>query len=131
MNETSEGVQALQAIGQRVTLVAVLTLGPLEDLYITANFRETQIARLRPGQPVSFTVDALPNITLAGRVESLGPASSVSFSAIQPHNATGNFTKIVQRLPVRIAVEPGQPNARRLKVGMSVIPDVNTGNDRL
>lgn len=109
----------------------LLTLVPLDNLYITANFRETQIARMRPGQPVSFTVDALPNITLAGRVESLGPASSVSFSAIQPHNASGNFTKIVQRLPVRIAVEPGQPNVGRLKVGMSVIPEVNTGNDRL
>jgi membrane fusion protein (multidrug efflux system) len=73
---------------------------------------------------VDITVDALPGIRLKGRVESLGPAGGVSFSPLPPHNATGNFTKIVQRLPVRIALEPGQENARLLRVGMSVRPSI-------
>jgi len=104
----------------------LLTLVPLDDLYINANFRETQIAHMHTGQPVRFTVDALPGATLTGKVASLGPASGVSFSAIPPHNATGNFTKIVQRLPVRIAVDPDQPDVGKLKVGMSVVPEVIT-----
>ncbi|MGD8175306.1 HlyD family secretion protein [Marinimicrobium sp. ARAG 43.8] len=104
----------------------LLTLVPLDDLYITAHFRETQIAHMQTGQSVRFTVDALPGVTLSGRVASLGPASGVSFSPIPPHNATGNFTKIVQRLPVRIAVDPNQPGVDRLKVGMSVVPEINT-----
>lgn len=105
----------------------LLTLVPLDAIYVEANFRETQLARMRVGQPVDITVDALPGVRLKGRVESLGPASGVSFSPVPPHNATGNFTKIVQRLPVRIHLEPGQEDARRLRVGMSVRPriDVN------
>lgn len=103
----------------------LLTLVPLDAVYVEANFRETQLARVRVGQPATITVDALPNIRLKGRVESLGPASGVSFSATPPHNATGNFTKIVQRLPVRIRIEPGQEDARLLRVGMSVRPYID------
>jgi len=103
----------------------LLTLVPLDALYITANFRETQTARVRVGQPVRIIVDALPGVRLSGRVESLGPASGVSFSPVPPHNATGNFTKIVQRLPVRIALEPGQKDAQHLRVGMSVRPRID------
>lgn len=103
----------------------LLTLVPLDAIYVEANFRETQMARMRIGQPVVITVDALPDIRLQGRVESLGPASGVSFSAIPPHNATGNFTKIVQRLPVRIHLEPGQEDVSRLRVGMSVRPVID------
>lgn len=103
----------------------LLTLVPLDALYVAANFRETQTARVRVGQPVRITVDALPGVRLAGRVDSLGPASGVSFSPVPPHNATGNFTKIVQRLPVRIALEPGQADALRLRVGMSVRPHID------
>ncbi len=103
----------------------LLTLVPLDALYVEANFRETQMARVRVGQPVDITVDALPGVRLKGRVESLGPASGVSFSPVPPHNATGNFTKIVQRLPVRIHLEPGQEDARRLRVGMSVRPRID------
>ena len=86
----------------------LLTPVPLDALYVEANFRETQLARVRVGQPVGITVDALPGVSLKGRVESLGAASSVSFSPMPPHNATGNLTKIVQRLPVRICLEPGK-----------------------
>ncbi|AQW31655.1 HlyD family secretion protein (plasmid) [Ralstonia syzygii subsp. celebesensis] len=111
----------------------LLTLVPLDAVYVEANFRETQLARVRAGQPVTITVDALPNIRLQGRVESLGPASGISFSTTPPHNATGNFTKIVQRLPVRIRLEPGQEAARQLRVGMSVRPriDVSAGRPEI
>jgi membrane fusion protein (multidrug efflux system) len=103
----------------------LLAIVPLDGVYITGNFRETQLARMQPGQRVHIEVDALPGETLNGVVESLAPASGASYSAIAPHNATGNFTKIVQRLPVRIRIEPGQAAAARLKVGMSVVPNVH------
>lgn len=104
----------------------LLTLVPLDDLYIEANFRETQLANVQVGQPVDIRVDALPGVRLKGHVESLGAASGASFSPVPPHNATGNFTKIVQRLPVRIQLDPGQEQAQRLRVGMSVRPSVDT-----
>ena len=85
--------------GQRIA-----SLVPLDDVYVDANFKETQLARLQPGQPVSISVDALPDHAIAGRVDSLSPASGAVFSLLPPDNATGNFTKIVQRLPVRIEV---------------------------
>ncbi|MHA6203483.1 HlyD family secretion protein [Dyella soli] len=103
----------------------LLTLVPLDAVYVEANFRETQLARMRVGQPVDITVDALPDAHLKGSVESLGPASGVSFSAVPAHNATGNFTKIVQRLPVRIRLDPNQDDIRRLRVGMSVRPRIS------
>lgn len=102
----------------------LLTLVPLDALYVEANFRETQLGHVQVGQPVDIAVDALPGVSLKGRVESLGPASGVSFSPVPPHNATGNFTKIVQRLPVRIRLLPGQEAARHLRVGMSVRPRI-------
>ncbi|TWC13417.1 MULTISPECIES: HlyD family secretion protein [unclassified Pseudomonas] len=102
----------------------LLAIVPLDAVYITANFRETQLARVQTGQAVDIEVDALPGETLTGTVQSLGPASGVSYSAIAPHNATGNFTKIVQRLPVRIRIEPDQPATAKLRVGMSVTPHI-------
>jgi len=126
------------AIGQKAVRVGafvnpgqpLLAIVPLDGVYISANFRETQLARMQPGQLVSIQVDALPGETLMGVVESLAPASGVSYSAIPPHNATGNFTKIVQRLPVRIHIAPGQRAASRLKVGMSVVPEVHIDEQR-
>jgi membrane fusion protein (multidrug efflux system) len=107
--------------GQRIA-----SLVPLDDVYVDANFKETQLARLRPGQPVSISVDALPDHAIAGRVASLSPASGAVFSLLPPDNATGNFTKIVQRLPVRIEV-PADVAARQvLRPGMSVVVSVNT-----
>src|SRR3546814_15325929 len=82
----------------------LLAVIPLDALYITANFRETQLARVRAGQSVDIKVDALPGAVLKGTVESLGPASGVRYSAVAPTNATGNFTKLVQRLPLRIRI---------------------------
>ena len=95
-----------------------------DNVWITANFKETQLAKMRAGQRVTIAVDMLPGTTLTGHVESLAPASSVSFSPIAPDNATGNFTKVVQRLPVKIVIDPGQRAAQLLKVGMSVTPTV-------
>jgi membrane fusion protein (multidrug efflux system) len=103
---------------------ALLAIVPLDAVYITANFRETQLARVQTGQTVDIEVDALPGEALKGTVDSVGPASGVSYSAVAPHNATGNFTKIVQRLPVRIRIDPGQAAAARLRVGMSVTPTI-------
>src|SRR5690348_1420366 len=108
----------------------LLAIVPLDAVYVTADYRETQLARVRPGQAVDITVDALPGENLKGTVESLGPASGVSYSAVAPHNATGNFTKIVQRLPVRIRVNPGQTVAAKLRVGMSVTPKIHVDDWR-
>ncbi|WP_338524994.1 HlyD family secretion protein [Pseudomonas batumici] len=105
----------------------LLAIVPLDAVYITANFRETQLARVQPGQAVDIEVDALPGEALKGTVESLGPASGVSYSAVAPHNATGNFTKIVQRLPVRIRMNPAQSSAAKLRVGMSVTAKIRVG----
>jgi membrane fusion protein, multidrug efflux system len=107
--------------GQRIA-----SLVPLDEVYIDANFKETQLARLRPGQRVSIAVDALPDHNLEGRVASLSPASGAVFSLLPPDNATGNFTKIVQRLPVRIAVPSDVAAKRLLRSGMSVVVSVNT-----
>ncbi|HEY4370590.1 MAG TPA: HlyD family secretion protein [Burkholderiales bacterium] len=105
----------------------LLAIVPLSAIYIEANYRETQLYHVHPGQPVSIRVDALPGVTLKGHVDSMAPASGVTYAAIAPHNATGNFTKIVQRLPVRISIDAGQEEAGRLRVGMSVQPEIDVG----
>jgi len=102
------------------------SLVPMDAVYIDANFKETQLAGLKPGQPVSIRVDALPDRTLEGRVASVAPASGSVFSLLPPDNATGNFTKIVQRLPVRILVPADVAEQSVLRPGMSVIVSVNT-----
>jgi membrane fusion protein, multidrug efflux system len=102
------------------------SLVPLEAVYIDANFKETQVAQLQPGQPVSITVDALPGRTVEGRVASFAPASGSVFSLLPPDNATGNFTKIVQRIPVRILVPASVAEQSVLRPGMSVVVKVNT-----
>ena len=107
--------------GQRLA-----SLVPIEEVYVTANFMETQVARLRPGQTVSIAVDALPEHAIEGIVESFSPASGAVFSLLPPDNATGNFTKIVQRLPVRIQVPPEVAREGLLRPGMSVVVSVNT-----
>jgi membrane fusion protein, multidrug efflux system len=107
--------------GQRLA-----SLVPLNGIYVDANFKETQLARLRPGQLVSIAVDALPQDAIQGTVESLSPASGSVFSLLPPDNATGNFTKIVQRLPVRISVPAAVADQGQLRPGMSVVVSVNT-----
>ncbi|MDR1889675.1 MAG: HlyD family secretion protein [Zoogloeaceae bacterium] len=106
----------------------LLAIVPLDAVYIAAHFRETQLARIQPGQRVDIKIDALPGAMLRGKVESLEPASGVSYSAIAPLNATGNFTKITRRFRVRIRIDPGQPAAERLRAGMSAQPEIHVGS---
>lgn len=88
-------------------------------VWVVANFKETELKDMRAGQPVHVTVDALPGQVFAGRVESLSPASGAQFALLPPDNATGNFTRIVQRIPIRITFLPGQPGYAELRPGMS------------
>ncbi|WP_138467289.1 HlyD family secretion protein [Poseidonocella sp. HB161398] len=114
-------------VGDYVTVGATaMSIVPLDRIYVTANFRETQLARVAPGQKVTLRVDAIPHRVFTGHVASLGAASNVSYSAIAPANATGNFTKVAQRLPVRIALDPGQDGMERMRVGMSARPEIDT-----
>ncbi|WP_172328881.1 HlyD family secretion protein [Mangrovicoccus sp. HB161399] len=120
------GRQTLRVGDYAAAGVAVMSIVPLDRIYVKANFRETQLARVAPGQKVAMTVDAIPHRVFTGHVASLGAASNASYSAIAPANATGNFTKVAQRLPVRIALDPGQEGMERMRVGMSVEPEIDT-----
>jgi membrane fusion protein, multidrug efflux system len=104
----------------------LMALVPLRAVYITANYMETQLTGVRPGQPVAIDVDAIPGTVVHGHVASLSPASGQQFALLPPDNATGNFTKIVQRIPVKIGLDPGDPFAGRLRPGMSVEPTIDT-----
>jgi membrane fusion protein (multidrug efflux system) len=95
---------------------------------VVANFQETQLTDVQPGQDVQVHVDSLGGETLRGRVESIAPATGVTFAAVKPDNATGNFTKVVQRIAVKIILDPGQPLAERLRVGMSVEARIDTAS---
>jgi membrane fusion protein (multidrug efflux system) len=108
-------------VGQRLGNVV-----PLDDVYIDANFKETQLRRIRPGQPVTISVDAYGHRKFAGRVDSISPAAGSVFTLLPPDNATGNFTKIVQRLPVRVRVPGGVARQNLLRAGMSVYATVDT-----
>ena len=104
----------------------LLSLVPLPHVYVTANFKETQLTHMRPGQSAEISVDAYPDQPLTGRIESFAPASGAQFSLLPPDNATGNFTKIVQRVPVRIALPAEGPLTRLLRPGLSVTVTVDT-----
>jgi membrane fusion protein, multidrug efflux system len=104
----------------------LMTIVPSQDIYVVANFKETQVGLMRPGQPVTIRADALAGVSFAGKVESITPGTGANFSMIPPQNATGNFTKIVQRVPVRIRIDAG-PAARRVLVpGLSLVVEVDT-----
>jgi membrane fusion protein (multidrug efflux system) len=107
---------------------ALLAVVPLDSAYVLANFQETQLTDMQPGQRVQITVDTFPDQKLKGVVDSLAPASGIAFSPIAPDNATGNFTKVVQRIPLKIRLDRGQAPLRRLRVGMSVEAAVDTGS---
>lgn len=96
---------------------------PLHQTYITANYLETQLANVQQGQKVLIKIDAMRQ-KFTGHVDSIAPATGATFSAIQPDNATGNFTKVVQRLPVKIVLDGNQPDAKLLRVGMSAVPEI-------
>jgi multidrug resistance efflux pump len=113
-------------LGQYVTAGTQLLFLVPRAVWIVANFKEAQTAHIVPGQPALVTVDALDGATLHGRVERLAPAAGNEFSVIRPDNATGNFVKIAQRIAVRIAIDPKDPLAARLRPGMSVEAKVDT-----
>ncbi|WP_312593553.1 HlyD family secretion protein [Stutzerimonas nitrititolerans] len=100
-----------------------------EQLWVIANYKETQTFAMRSGQPVTIEVDALDGARLRGRVQRMAPATGSEFAVLRPDNATGNFTKVVQRIPVRISIDPDQPLSERLRPGLSVITSVDTGAD--
>src|SRR6266403_2962177 len=106
----------------------LLSLVPLPDVYVIANFKETQLTHMRPGQNAAISVDAYPDQPLTGRIESFAPASGAQFSLLPPDNATGNFTKIVQRVPVRIALPAHSPLSGQLRPGLSVTVTIDTRN---
>jgi membrane fusion protein, multidrug efflux system len=114
-------------VGQYVKAgTQLLSLVPLPHVYVTANFKETQLTHMRPGQLAEVSVDAYPDLTLEGRIESFAPGSGAQFSLLPPDNATGNFTKIVQRVPVRIALPASGPLTGLLRPGLSVTVTVDT-----
>ncbi len=106
------------APGQQIVAIA-----QTDDFWVTANYRETQLERMHPGQTATLSVDALGE-TLTGSVESVGGATGSRLSVLPPENAAGNYVKVVQRIPVRIHLDPGQPSMDRLRIGMSVEPQV-------
>jgi membrane fusion protein (multidrug efflux system) len=116
-------VQAGDYVNIGSNLIAVV---PLPNVYVIANYKETQLTRVRPGQPVDVTVDTFSNERLRGRVARIAPASGSQFALLPPDNATGNFTKVVQRVPVRIEFDKGQPLLDRLLPGMSVVTRIHT-----
>lgn len=112
--------------GQLVSAGTQLLYVVPETMWVIANFKETQTANIAIGQAASFTVDALDGAELHGTVEEIAPATGSEFAMLKADNATGNFTKVVQRLPVKIRITPGQPQAQRLRPGMSVIAHIDT-----
>ncbi|MBP2296484.1 HlyD family secretion protein [Azospirillum rugosum] len=106
----------------------VITLVPLPRVWIVANYKETQMTRIRIGQPANVRVDAYPDADLHGHVEAYSPASGSQFALLPPENATGNFTKIVQRIPVKIVLDEPNPLEDLLRPGMSVVVTIDTSD---
>lgn len=106
----------------------LINVVPLPNVYVIANYKETQLTRVKQGQSVDITVDSFPDEKLRGRVERISPASGSQFALLPPDNATGNFTKVVQRVPVRIELDKNQPLLERLLPGMSVVTNIRTGD---
>jgi membrane fusion protein (multidrug efflux system) len=124
--EGNVGARSLR-VGQFVAAgTQLMAVVPLHATYVVANFKETQLTFVRSGQPVDIRVDGFPGVQLKGQVDSLSPASGLEFSLLPPDNATGNFTKVVQRVPVRIALDPGQKLIDRLLPGMSAVTRIHT-----
>jgi membrane fusion protein (multidrug efflux system) len=114
-------------VGQYVQAgTQLMAVVPLAETYVVANFKETQLTDVKPGQPVDISVDTFPDADIHGHVDSLAPASGQEFALLPPDNATGNFTKIVQRIPVRIVLNRDDPLAGELRPGMSVIATIDT-----
>jgi membrane fusion protein (multidrug efflux system) len=115
-------------IGQFVNIgTQMIAVVPLPNIWVTANFKETQMTNMRPGQSASVTVDAFPDLKLMGRVESWSPGTGSTFALLPPDNATGNLTKVVQRVPVKIVLDKNASLGSLVRPGMSVEATVDTG----
>ncbi|MFK0382702.1 HlyD family secretion protein [Agrobacterium sp. NPDC090273] len=117
------GAQVGSLVSSGANIIAIV---PAINKHIVANFKETQLTNVQVGQPVSVSVDALPGHMLKARVEQIAPMTGMEASVVPTDNATGNFTKVVQRIPVRIELEPGQPALEQLRSGMSVEAGIDT-----
>jgi len=124
-NRTLRDGQFVQAGTQLMSIV------PAAATYVVANYKETQLTDVQPGQPVEIDVDMFPGRTYHGHVDSLAPASGQEFALLPPDNATGNFTKVVQRIPVKIVLDADSFTAGDLRPGMSVQPSIDTKADAL
>ncbi len=117
--------------GQQVVAgTSLMQIVPADEIWVTANFKETQLKDVRVGQPVEIEIDALGGEALKGRVDSFSPNTGAAVALLPPDNATGNFTKVVQRIPVKITFEPRQAKVKRLAVGMSVVATIDTAGGR-
>jgi membrane fusion protein, multidrug efflux system len=115
--------------GQYVSVgTQVVSIVPLANIWVVANYKETQMTRVRAGQRAQVTVDSFPGVVLHGQVDSWSPASGAQFSLLPPDNATGNFTKVVQRIPVKIVLDPDPSLGDLLRPGMSVIATIDTSS---
>lgn len=121
---TRKGVETGATIQPGQALMAVVPLG---GSWVTANFKESQLTYIKPRQKVSFKVDAYPGKTFSGTVESIMAGTGAAFSLLPPENASGNYVKVVQRIPVKVVIEQASDPDHQLRVGMSVIPTVHTG----
>jgi membrane fusion protein, multidrug efflux system len=120
------GVRTLR-VGEYVQAgTQLMAIAPLQAVYVVANYKETQLSDVQPGQLVTIDIDTFPGTTVHGHVDSLAPASGQEFALLPPDNATGNFTKIVQRIPVKIDIDKNEPLLGRLRPGMSVEPTIDT-----
>jgi len=120
------GVRTLR-VGEYVQAgTQLMAVAPLQAVYVVANYKETQLTDVQPGQAVTIVIDTFPGAVVRGHVDSLAPASGQEFALLPPDNATGNFTKIVQRIPVKIEIERNEPLLGRLRPGMSVEPTIDT-----
>ncbi|NTW58695.1 MAG: HlyD family secretion protein [Nitrospirae bacterium] len=118
---TKKSVQTGNQVKDGQPLMAVVELN---NLYVVANYKETEMENIRPGMDVRITVDAYPGVTFKGQVDSIMAGTGVSFSLFPAENATGNYVKVVQRIPVKIVLAPGEDKDHILRIGMSVIPTV-------
>jgi len=121
---TKKSVEQGNYIQPGQSLMALVTL---DDAWVTANYKESQLTHVKPGQKVDFTVDSYPGRTFQGAVESIMAGTGAAFSMLPPENATGNYVKVIQRIPVRIAIDRKSDPEHLLRVGMSVVPTILTG----
>jgi membrane fusion protein, multidrug efflux system len=123
---SERGVRTGQYVHDGTQVISVV---PLRNVWVVANYKETQLTHVRIGQRAEIMIDTFPGVVVAGRVDSISPASGSQFTLLPPDNATGNFTKVVQRIPVKITLDPGHPLEGQLRPGMSVIATIRTDTD--